>query len=305
MFLFCLNSPLAQAQTDLAGSFYKEATIVPQTFIPSSDGTLIAVNEQGPKNARTILFVHGFSHNGAVFYKQLTSPELLPFHLVTMDLRGHGSSAKTTDPAAYASHSLYADDIHSVINGMHLDHPVLAGWSFGSVAVLDYVQKYGDSALGGIDLINPTAAPNAAFATGIVDLISAVKAFPDLLSTDTDTSNAGIGEFIEIESGGAAAVDQSLILSGIIAETPRIPRLGNTTLPQLDFGSVLSSIKVPVLLQKGVPDPLTVPSALGEIAQLVKHSTTKLYPGGAHIPYILNAEQFNLDLAEWLLFTVR
>ena len=274
-------------------------------FFPSSDGTLIAVNEQGPKDARTILFVHGFSHSRAVFYKQWTSPDLVPFHIVTMDLRGHGSSAKSADPAAYASHPLYADDIHAVMDGMQLNRPVLAGWSFGSVVVLDYVQKYGDSALSGIDLINPTAAPDAASATGIVDLIADIKAFPDLLSTDVDTANLGIQEFIETESGGAATVDQTLILSGIIAMTPRIPRLGNTTLPQLDFGPVLSSIEVPVLLQKGVPDPLTVPSALEMVAQRIKRSTTKLYPGGAHIPQILNAEQFNLDLAEWLLLTVR
>ncbi len=67
----------------------------------------------------------------------------------------------------------------------------------------------------------------------------------------------------------------------------------------------MSSLTIPVLIPYGSNDPLIDLSSIPAGQALIKNHTTKVYPGGAHIPFILNAEQFNADFAEGLTFTVR
>ena len=43
---------------------------VPTHFVTSSDDTLIAVHESGPSCGKPIVFVHGFSANGNVWFQQ-------------------------------------------------------------------------------------------------------------------------------------------------------------------------------------------------------------------------------------------
>ncbi len=65
------------------------------------------------------------------------------FRLVALDLRGHGLSDKPLD--GYADSKMWADDIHAVIRALRLDHPVLCGWSYGALVILDYIRHYGEA----------------------------------------------------------------------------------------------------------------------------------------------------------------
>ena len=274
----------------------------PTAFIPSSDGTLIAVSEQGPRDAPAILFIPGYLHSAQVFYNQLTSPELLPFHIVTMDLRGQGFSGKPTDPSAY-NFSLLSDDIHAVIQGLKLDRPVLAAWSLGNIIAINYVQKYGQQTLRGLDIIDPLIAPNAELAAIFAQPAAVAN---DATSTNALTALAGAQGFITGESGGTATPELNLILNAIVASSPQFGRAGLLALPlDISYGPVLASITIPVLIQAGSPDPLAIPGALPIQQQLLRNQQTRLYPGGEHIPFILKAEPFNQDLAYWLITTAR
>jgi len=57
-----------------------------------------------------------------------------------MDLRGHGLSDKPRE--GYDDSKLWADDVNAVIQSLSLDHPVLCGWSYGSLVILDYIRHY-------------------------------------------------------------------------------------------------------------------------------------------------------------------
>ena len=69
-----------------------------------------------------------------------------------MDLRGHGLSEKPRD--GYAESRLWADDVDAVIRTLKLDHPVLCGWSYGPLVMLDYVRHYGEEAVGGMNFVD-------------------------------------------------------------------------------------------------------------------------------------------------------
>ncbi len=222
-----------------------------------------------------------------------------------MDLRGHGYSDKPTTPSAYTDHGLYADDVHAVIQGLHLDKPVLAGWSFGSIPVFDYIQKYGHSNVSGVSLIDPLACPDLDSTATVLQINLAVKAYFDLISPDAATNFSGAEDFVAAQSAGTASRQQALILRTIITKTPPFVLSSIFGLQYLGYADVMSSLTVPVLIQYGANDPLIDLSSIPTDQALIKNHTTKVYQDGAHIPFILNAEQFNADLAEWLTLTVR
>ena len=39
---------------------------------------------------------------------------------------------------------LWADDVNAVIEALSLDHPILCGWSYGPLVILDYIRHYGE-----------------------------------------------------------------------------------------------------------------------------------------------------------------
>ncbi len=274
----------------------------PNRFVTVKDGTLLAIREHGPAKGRTVLFVHGVAQNGQVFYSQLASSVLAPLHIVTIDRRGNGFSSKSEDQGVYSSHNINADDIEAVIQGLQLKKPVLAGWSAGGIAVFDYLQKYGDSNLSGVDLIDSIACPDSSCNDFVVSSVGGIQAFRSLGSSDAQTFFQGEAELANSESYGAVTPQQSLILQAIAAQTPYFVNLGNFATPPLVYSQVMSSLRVPVLIQYGANDTVFIDqAAIPTIQSLIKNQTTKIYPAGGHIPFILDANQFNVDLAEWLL----
>jgi len=57
------------------------------------------------------------------------------YRLVAMDLRGHGLSEKPRE--GYTDSRIWADDGNAVIRTLSLDHPILCGWSYGPLVILD------------------------------------------------------------------------------------------------------------------------------------------------------------------------
>ncbi len=133
--------------------------------VRAADGTDLLVAQEGDVDAPGILMIHGFAQSYLAFRRQFGSDLARHFHLVSFDLRGHGGSAKPSDPAAYTDVGRSADDVAAVIKATGLHRPVIVAWSYGGIVVGDYVRKYGVSnvaavvfagTLGG--LVKPVAA---------------------------------------------------------------------------------------------------------------------------------------------------
>jgi pimeloyl-ACP methyl ester carboxylesterase len=295
----------------LAGHAQVQNAQVPTHFVTSSDGTLIALHESGPANGEPIVFLHGFSANGNVWFQQQSSPALSKYRIVTMDLRGHGYSGKPADPGAYANPTLFADDVNAVIQQLNLHRPALVGWSVGAGVIMFYLQKFGDSFISGVDIVDSIASPNATISQQASEQAKNAPFIPPLISNDAPTNFAGtVSDANLIASGsptssGPLTPDQQLILEDILYSAPVFVRQnyvnGVGAAITTDFGALLASLTVPVLLQGAKNDPIFPQTLLIPLeAALIKHPTVKLYETGAHIPFILIAELFNSDLAAWL-----
>ena len=104
-----------------------------------------------------ILFVPGWAMSTKVFEHQLSaSKDSTDYTFVTYDPRGQGQSSKTPDGHFYQQHGR---DLNDLINALNLNNIVLAGWSFGGLEVLSYINQFGTDRLKGVGLID--AAPKS------------------------------------------------------------------------------------------------------------------------------------------------
>lgn len=119
--------------------------------ITGGGGVQLHVVETGNPEGRPIIFIHGFSQCSLAWSRQLSSDLAETYRLIAMDMRGHGLSDKPRE--GYTDSRLWADDVNAAIRDLNLDHPILCGWSYGPLVILDYIRHYGEDAIGGINLV--------------------------------------------------------------------------------------------------------------------------------------------------------
>ena len=119
--------------------------------VTGGGGVQLHVVEAGNPAGRPILFIHGFSQCWLAWSRQMNSDLADNYRLVAMDLRGHGLSDKPRD--GYADSRLWAEDVNAVIQALDLYQPVLCGWSYGPLVILDYLRHHGEDGIGGVSLV--------------------------------------------------------------------------------------------------------------------------------------------------------
>lgn len=89
-------------------------------------------------SGETLLFIHGLSDN--LLYWQYLSVNLKDdYQVLRVDLRGHGESELGDDEISI---DLYADDLHDLLNDLHIEKANLIGFSLGSAVALSFAVRY-------------------------------------------------------------------------------------------------------------------------------------------------------------------
>ncbi len=179
-------APIAQSAQD---------DILTHTRVTGGGGVQLHVIEGGNRAGRPILFIHGFSQSWLSWDRQMQSDLANEFRLVALDLRGHGESDKPHD--GYSDCLLWADDINAVIRELGLQQPLLCGWSYGSLLILDYIRQYGESAIGGIAFVDAITKLGSEAALSVLtpELLSLV---PGLFASDLDESVRTLQAFLRL-----------------------------------------------------------------------------------------------------------
>lgn len=136
-------------------------------------GVDVSYTDQGAGDG--VVLVHGFAASTQENWAKagwITMLTRANRRVVSIDLRGHGESAKLYDPAAY-SLGLMANDVLAVVDHLQIKKPDLIGFSLGARVVLELLRQRGDRFLLGVlcgigDLLinpkmdrDPTAFPAA------------------------------------------------------------------------------------------------------------------------------------------------
>jgi pimeloyl-ACP methyl ester carboxylesterase len=88
----------------------------------------------------SIVLVHGNSANAWWWRWTVDAMEGRYRRVVAVDLRGHGDSAWTVPPEY--SPAFYAGDIASLIEGLAIESPIVAGHSMGGIAALAFAGRF-------------------------------------------------------------------------------------------------------------------------------------------------------------------
>ena len=265
--------------------------------VEGAEGVKLNVHEWGPSAAPTILFIHGWSESHVCWLRQYGSDLAKDFRLVAGDNRGHGMSESPVGEHHYGKSQLWADDVAAVIDDLGLHKPILVGWSYGGLIITDYVRKYGDTKIRGINYVGAATQ----------------------LGGDT------IGKYIgpgftgplqpTLEGNLEAAIDGMRQINDNCF-VRRLPRedyervLCWTMVPRPDVraallnrevngDAVLESINVPVLITHGRKETLVLPAMAEHVASKCRTAKISWYDDCGHGPFLEDPKRFNAELREF------
>lgn len=264
------------------------------SFATSTDGTEIAFVSVGEPSAPPVLMIHGWAQQFTCWAPMLDRLSDR-FHLVAMDLRGHGASAKPKESAAYTDTTLWADDVQAVMDAAGLDRPVLVGWSYGSRVIAAYLESFGEDRVAGIALAGGILAIGEARESWMVGPASP-GLDRDLYTDDVPRRLSATARFVEACT--AKPLDRAsyaqLVGANMLCPANVRRALFDAT---VDFRSVYAALSRPALVIHGTEDTVVSPATGEAAAKLMPQGRHLPYEGVGHAPFLEDPDRFAADLA--------
>src|SRR5712692_1737154 len=267
-------------------------------YVQGAESTKLFVEETGDATKPTIVWIHGYCQSRLSWDRQFESDLASQYHMVRLDLRGHGLSDKLTDPAAFRDSKTWADDIHAVINELNLKKPVLAGWSYGGFIICDYVRHYGQDNISGLMFVAGATEMGRDEANQMLgdEFLALV---PGFFSHDYAEGITALQHFMGIATYEELDSHTMYFLLGFNAVTLPASREGMFT-RALDNKDLMKTITVPSLIVQGKNDRIVLPTYADFIASHVPHASRADYDNCGHVSFVEKAEQFNRDVATFM-----
>lgn len=259
--------------------------------ITGGGGVQLHVAEAGNPQGRPILFIHGFSQCWIAWSRQMNSELAGDYRLVGMDLRGHGLSDKPRD--AYDNSKLWADDVKAVIESLTLKNPVLCGWSYGALVILDYIRHYSEDRLGGIHFVGGITKLGSDEAMSVItpELLALA---PGLFSTEVEQSVSSLVSLLRMVFVQEPSAEERFLMLGYNVSVPPFVRQGLFS-RSIDNDDLLPNITKPVLITHGSDDAVVKPAAVEQHKASITHAQIDIVKSG-HAPFWDDAPGFNRRL---------
>jgi non-heme chloroperoxidase len=260
-------------------------------------GVELNVVETGNPAGRPILFIHGFTQSLFAWSRQLHSDLADDFRLVAMDIRGHGASGRPADQAAYTDSQLWADDVNAVIQTLNLDRPILVGWSYGPLIILDYIRHYGEDNLRGLQFVGGITKLGTEEATAFLtpDILSLV---PGFFSTNAEESVKSLELLVRLFFVNEPAPEDVYLMLGYETLVPPFVRQALFS-RVLDNDDLLSQTKLPILITHASEDKIVFTSAAEQIRSVAGHAEMHTRANVGHAVFWEDAAGFNSRLREF------
>ncbi len=260
--------------------------------ITGGGGSRLHVVETGDPKGRAILFLHGISQCWLQWSRQLNSKLADDHRLVALDMRGHGLSDKPRD--AYGDSKLWADDVNAAITELGLDHPVLSGWSYGPLVILDYIRHYGEGRIGGLQFIGAVTqlGSNEAMSVLTPEFLSVV---PQFLATDGETCVRGLEGLLRLCFAQELCAAELYLMLGYNVSVPPYVRAGMFS-RSFTNDDILPRIRKPVLITHGAQDAIVKPSVVEQHTSGMPHAQVQVVPNAGHAAFWDDAAGFNQRL---------
>jgi len=267
------------------------------SFATSTDGTELAFVTAGDPTAPAILLIHGWAQQFTCWAPVLDRLGDR-FHLVAMDLRGHGASGKPGERAAYTDTALWADDVRAVMDAAGLDGAILVGWSYGSRVIAAYLEGLGEDRVAGVALAGGILAIGEARESWMVGPASP-GLDRDLYTDDVPRRLSATARFVEACT--AKPLDRAtyarLVGANMLCPAHVRRALFDVT---VDFRPVYAALSRPGLVIHGSADTVVSPATGEAAARLMKQGRYLPYDGVGHTPFLEDPDRFAADLAAFV-----
>jgi non-heme chloroperoxidase len=265
--------------------------------ITTKDGTILYFKDWG--SGPVVTFSHGWPLNADAWETQMFYLASQGYRCIAHDRRGHGRSSQ---PWNGNDMDTYADDLAELFAKLDLNDVTMIGHSTGGGEVARYIGRHGTKRvkkavlMGAITpfLLKPGSAPMKVFDGMRAGYLADRSQF---------FLNIAGGPFFGFNRPGAKVSQgliqawwQQAIMTGHKNAYDCIKALSES-----DFTADLKRFDVPTLILHGDDDqivPIDISAKL--TANLVKHATLKVYPGGSHALAQTHADQLNRDLLEFI-----
>ncbi|MBS1053409.1 alpha/beta fold hydrolase [Gluconobacter kondonii] len=271
------------------------------SFVTTKDNVEIFYKDWGPKDARPIMFHHGWPLSSDDWDAQMLFFLQQGFRVVAHDRRGHGRSGQVSE-----GHDMdhYAADAFAVVEALDLRNVVHIGHSTGGGEVARYVAKHGQPSGRAAKAVLVSAVPPLMLRTEANPKGLPIEVF-DGFRADLATNRAQF--FRDVPTGPFYGFNREGISpqEGVIQNWWRQGMMGSAkahyegikAFSETDQTEDLKSITIPTLVLHGEDDQIVpiADSALKSV-ELLANGTLKTYPGFSHGMLTVNAEVLNADL---------
>jgi non-heme chloroperoxidase len=263
--------------------------------ITGGGGIQLHLAETGNPKGRPILFIHGVSQCWLTWSRQMNSELADDFRLVAMDMRGHGLSDKPRE--GYTDSRLWADDVNAVIQALSLDHPILCGWSYGPLVMLDYVRHYGEDGVGGLNFIGAVTKLGSEEAVSVLtpEFLSLV---PGFFAQDVEESVRSLESLLRLCFAQELSAEELYLMLGYSVRVPPYVRQALFS-RSLDNDDLLPKIRKPVLITHGANDAVVKPAAVDQHKAGMAHAQIHM-PKTGHGPFWDDAAAYNQRLGAFV-----
>lgn len=264
--------------------------------VESTDGLGLACHEAGRRDGRLALLLHGLSGNASIWDD--THPALAPrFRVAMPDMRGHGESDRTEDPADFTVGHLVRDVV-AVLDAYEAEKATLIGHGLGGAVCQQVALEHPDR----------------------VEALVLVGTGPGPLDPRSGWAQTRTRIADVVEERGLAAGWDAYLESGIVGwEVDELPSeilgrwrnefmktapaafvgLVRSASEQPDRSGLLAGIAAPTLVVVGEDDQ-AFGEAAGLLAKAVPGADFVSIPGGGHTPHVARSEEFNEAVIEFL-----
>ncbi len=267
-----------------------------ETIAITGGGRLtLQAHRYGRSGARPIIFLHGWSQHHLAFAQQYEGPLAEEFDLIGLDLRGHGASDAPAGAQHYGDGALWADDLHGVIEQLGLASPIIVAWSYGGLILADYLRKYGDAALGGVNFVGAALVIGKDY-IGPYTGETFVKHASKGMSKDPVKALYGMIDFVHacaVKPVPQATIERFIAFNMLVR--PDVRRAMSAR--EADYRPVLAGLSKPALFTHGSADTVIMPQMTSEAAEIAPNADISWFEGAGHMPFIEAQERFDTELA--------
>jgi pimeloyl-ACP methyl ester carboxylesterase len=263
-------------------------------MITGGGGVRLHVVEAGNPTGQPVVFIHGSSQCWLAWSRQMSSELADSYRLVAMDMRGHGLSDKPTD--GYGDSQLWADDVRAVLKALSLDHPILCGWSYGPLVILDYLRHYGETDIRGVNFVGGVTklGSEAAMSVMTAEFLALV---PGFFSADVEECVRSLGSLLHLCFAEDLSSEDRYRMLGYSVSVPPYVRQGLFS-RALDNDDLLPRLRKPVLITHGTGDAIVKASVIDQQMKRIASARIQMMATG-HACFWDDAAGYNRCLREF------